>query len=51
MIISDALRYEVAKQLEQKLQHEERCKEEKLEVQLALPPSYTALGMAALLPA
>lgn len=50
MIISDALRYEVAKQLEQKLQHEERCKEEKLEVQLALPPSYTALGMAALLP-
>lgn len=50
VIISDALRYEVAKQLEQKLQHEERCKEEKLEVQLALPPSYTALGMAALLP-
>lgn len=50
VIISDALRYEVAKELEEKLQQEERCKEEKLTVQLALPPSYTALGMAALLP-
>lgn len=50
VIISDALRYEAAKELEEKLQQEERCREEKLTVQLALPPSYTALGMAALLP-
>ncbi len=50
VIISDALRYEVAKELEQRLQQEERCREEALAVQLALPPTYTALGMAALLP-
>lgn len=50
VIISDALRYEVAKQLYDKLGDEERCKERNLQTQLSVLPSYTALGMAALLP-
>ena len=50
VIISDALRYEVAKELESKLQQEERCKAKRLDMQLSVLPSYTALGMAALLP-
>lgn len=50
VIISDALRYEVAMQLQNVLDDEERCKESFMQVQIAPLPSYTALGMAALLP-
>lgn len=50
VIISDGLRYEVAVQLQKILKDEERCKECSLQEQLSPLPSYTALGMAALLP-
>lgn len=50
VLISDALRYEVAMQLQERLQQEERCKSIKMQYQLSVLPSYTALGMAALLP-
>ena len=49
VIISDALRYEVGKELFQKMQDDPKCTA-KLEVQLSVLPSYTRLGMAALLP-
>ncbi len=49
VIISDALRYEVAKELENKLNAEPRY-EAKLSAMVGVLPSVTSLGMAALLP-
>lgn len=49
VIISDAMRYEVGKELFRRMQDDPKCSA-KLEVQLSMLPSYTRLGMAALLP-
>jgi len=49
VIISDALRYEVAQELTLSINAEKRFKAE-LESQLGVLPSYTQLGMASLLP-
>lgn len=49
VIISDALRYEVGYSLFRKFKSDEKCKV-KIEPMLSVLPSYTRLGMAALLP-
>lgn len=49
VIISDALRYEVAEELDNQINTEKRFTAE-LRSQLGVLPSYTQLGMAALLP-
>ncbi|WP_194436053.1 BREX-1 system phosphatase PglZ type A [Vibrio fluminensis] len=49
VIISDALRYEVAHDIHDQLNNEKRFKSE-IKSQLGVVPSYTQLGMAALLP-
>ena len=49
VIISDAFRFEAAVELEQRLNERRACKAT-LDSQLGVVPSYTALGMAALLP-
>ena len=49
VIISDALRYEVAEELGSRIRQEDRFDAE-LEAMLGVLPSYTQLGMAALLP-
>ena len=49
VIISDALRYEVAEELKSQINGRERV-EAKLSAQLGVLPSYTKLGMASLLP-
>ena len=49
VVISDAFRYEAAQELTQRLNGEYRFQAE-LSSQLGVLPSYTALGMAALLP-
>lgn len=49
VIISDAMRYEVGRELLLKLQDDPKCTA-KLEPMLSTLPSYTRLGMAALLP-
>ncbi len=49
VIISDAMRYEVGQELFARMQDDPKCTA-KLSVQLAVLPSYTRLGMAALLP-
>ena len=49
VIISDALRYEVADELLSLIRHEDRYEAE-LTPMLSMLPSYTQLGMAALLP-
>ena len=49
VIISDALRYECAKELVKNLEYDEKC-EANIESVLSVLPSYTQLGMAALLP-
>jgi len=49
VIISDAMRYEVGRSLFLKLQDDEKCTV-KLDAMLSVLPSYTRLGMAALLP-
>jgi uncharacterized protein (TIGR02687 family) len=49
VIISDAMRYEVGRELFEKMQDNPRCTV-KMDVQLSVLPSYTQLGMAALLP-
>ena len=49
VIISDAMRYEVGKELFRRMQDDPKCTA-KLEAQLSVLPSYTRLGMAALLP-
>lgn len=50
IIISDALRFEVGRELFQRMQDAPKCVSAKLEIQLGVLPSYTRLGMAALLP-
>lgn len=50
VIISDALRFEVGRELFQRMQDAPKCVFAKLEIQLGVLPSYTRLGMAALLP-
>lgn len=49
VIISDAMRYEVGHSLFLKLQGDEKCTT-KMDAMLGVLPSYTKLGMAALLP-
>lgn len=49
VIISDAMRYEVGHSLFLKLQSDEKCTT-KMDAMLSVLPSYTRLGMAALLP-
>ena len=49
VIISDALRYEVAHELSDSINDEKRFKAD-IDTQLGVLPSYTQLGMAALLP-
>ena len=49
VIISDAMRYEVGQSLFLKLKDDEKCTP-KLEAMLSVLPSYTRLGMGALLP-
>ena len=49
VLISDALRYEIGKELADLIENEDRYSTE-LEALLSLLPSYTQLGMAALLP-
>lgn len=49
VIISDAMRYEVGRELFAKMQDDPKCSA-KLECMLSTLPSYTRLGMAALLP-
>lgn len=50
VIISDALRFEVGQELFKRMQDAPKCASARLEVQLGVLPSYTRLGMAALLP-
>ncbi|ONI39093.1 TIGR02687 family protein [Candidatus Epulonipiscium fishelsonii] len=50
VIISDALRYEVGKALFEKLQADEKCEMVKIHSMQSMLPSYTRLGMSALLP-
>ena len=49
VIVSDALRYEIAEELQRKITLEDRYTAE-LKAACSVLPSYTALGMAALLP-
>lgn len=49
VIISDAMRYEVGRELFVKMQDDPKCSA-KIEAMLSTLPSYTRLGMAALLP-
>lgn len=49
VIISDAMRYEVGQELYNNLADDPKCRA-KLDKQLSVLPSYTRLGMAALLP-
>lgn len=49
VILSDAMRYEVGQELFARMQDDPKCTA-KLSVQLSVLPSYTRLGMAALLP-
>lgn len=49
VIVSDALRYEIGEELLHRIRQEDRY-EATLEAALAMLPSYTQLGMAALLP-
>mgnify|MGYP000867455597 CR=1 FL=1 len=49
VIISDALRYEIGKELVESFKYNEKI-EAKIQPQIGILPSYTSLGMAALLP-
>ena len=49
VIISDAMRYEVGQELFSRMRDDPKCTA-KLSVQMSVLPSYTRLGMAALLP-
>lgn len=49
VIISDAMRYEVGQSLFENLENDEKCTP-KLETMMSVLPSYTRLGMGALLP-
>lgn len=50
VIISDAMRYEVGRELFARMQDDPKCTTAKLDMMLGVLPSYTQLGMAALLP-
>lgn len=50
VIISDALRYETMKELQQRIAHENRMECTMKDPMLGVQPSFTQLGMAALLP-
>lgn len=50
VIISDGLRYEVSKELLDKMRRDKKFETIELEPQIASIPTYTSLGMAALLP-
>lgn len=50
VIISDAMRYEVGQELFTRMQDDPKCTSVQLDVLLGVLPSYTQLGMAALLP-
>lgn len=50
VIISDGMRYEVGRALYLKLKDHPRCKELSINAMLSVLPSYTRLGMEALLP-
>ena len=50
VIISDAMRYEVGQELFTRMQNDSKCTSAQLDVLLGVLPSYTQLGMAALLP-
>ncbi|MGE9957510.1 BREX-1 system phosphatase PglZ type A [Cloacibacillus porcorum] len=50
VIISDALRYEVAAELMEILSEDEKCRSAHLDIMYGVLPSVTKLGMAALLP-
>jgi uncharacterized protein (TIGR02687 family) len=50
VVISDALRYEVAEELSSRIRQEDKFDATTPEVLLGVLPSYTQLGMAALLP-
>lgn len=49
VIISDAFRYEAARQLAERFEEDENC-EIQMDAMMGTLPSYTAVGMAALLP-
>ena len=49
VIISDAFRYECAKELMERFELDEKC-ESKMEIMLGVLPSVTSVGMASLLP-
>lgn len=50
VIISDAMRYEVGQELFARIQDDPKCTTADLDTMLGVLPSYTQLGMAALLP-
>ncbi|MDN6161413.1 MAG: BREX-1 system phosphatase PglZ type A, partial [Atopostipes sp.] len=50
VIISDAFRYEVAKELVKKMKRDVKFESVAIEAQIGVTPSYTSLGMASLLP-
>src|SRR5699024_4355284 len=50
VIISDAFRYEVAKEMVKHMQRDNKFESVEIEPQIGVTPSYTSLGMAALLP-
>lgn len=50
VIISDGLRYEVAKELVKKMKRDKKFDSVEIEPQIGVIPSYTRLGMASLLP-
>ena len=50
VIISDAFRYEVAKELVERMKKNKRFETVSIEPQIGIVPSYTRLGMASLLP-
>ena len=50
VIISDAFRYEVAKELVKKMEEDKKFDTVQIEPQIGVIPSYTRLGMASLLP-
>lgn len=50
VIISDAFRYEVAKELVKELEKDKKVNSVNIEPQIGILPSFTGMGMAALLP-
>lgn len=50
VIVSDGLRYEVAKELVKRMKRDKKFDQVEIEPQIGILPSYTRLGMASLLP-